>query len=171
MSSSSPSSVNFSHLFKSKAPLALDPTLVPALPAAFVVGCLATIASGMVRRACYRTLGSLFTFELTLREGHRLVTSGPYAFVRHPSYSGALLGIFGTFLVHFGPGSWWARARWLDTTVGRVYPMCWFAMEVYVVLSTILRAPAEDALLRKQFGPQWDAWAAKVPYRIIPGVF
>ena len=142
-----------------------------ALPATFVLGCLTTAASGALRRACYKTLGSLFTFELTLREDHRLVTNGPYAFVRHPSYSGVVLGVVGTLLVHFGPGSWWARAGWLTTPVGQVYALFWCAMEAFVLWSILCRTPTEDAFLRKQFGAEWDAWAERVSYRVIPGVF
>jgi len=142
-----------------------------ALPAAFVLGCLATAASGALRLKCYKTLGSLFTFEITLREDHRLVTNGPYAFVRHPSYSGVVLGVIGTLLVHFGPASWWARAGWHGTIGGQAYAVAWCSVEAYVLWSILCRAPTEDALLRKQFGAQWDAWAEKVPYRVIPGVF
>ena len=145
--------------------------LTSTLPLAFVIGCLTTVASGTLRLACYKTLGSLFTFELTLRSDHRLVTRGPYSFVRHPSYSGVVLGVIGTLLVHFGPGSWWARAGWQSTLLGQVYAMCWWAMEVYVLSSIMARAPTEDALLKKEFGAEWDAWAARVPYRVIPGVF
>jgi protein-S-isoprenylcysteine O-methyltransferase Ste14 len=130
-----------------------------------------TAASGALRLACYKSMGSLFTFELTLRSGHKLVTRGPYAFVRHPSYSGVVLGVMGTLLVHFGPGSWWARAGWQNTLTGQVYVVCWCAMEAYVLSSIMARAPTEDALLKKQFGAEWDAWAARVPYRVIPGVF
>ncbi|KAI0298906.1 hypothetical protein BC826DRAFT_1102955 [Russula brevipes] len=148
-----------------------SPSLAPTLPVIFVLGCLATAASGALRLACYKTLGSLFTFELTLRSDHRLVTGGPYAFVRHPSYSGVVLGVVGTLLVHFGPGSWWARAGWHGTPVGQAYALCWCAMEAYVLSSIMARAPTEDALLKKQFGAEWDAWAARVPYRVIPGVF
>ncbi|KAH9029502.1 hypothetical protein EDB85DRAFT_1867174, partial [Lactarius pseudohatsudake] len=137
------------------------------LPATFVLGCLSTAASGALRLACYKTLGSLFTFELTLREDHRLVTSGPYAFVRHPSYSGVVLGVVGTLLVHFGPGSWWARTGWMGTFAGQVYALCW----QYVLSSILCRTPTEDSFLRKQFGAEWDAWAARVQYRVIPYVF
>jgi len=169
-SSSSLSMRLFSSLHTSTTPL--PPTLTSsALPVAFVLGCLATAASGALRLACYKAMGSLFTFELTLRTDHRLVTGGPYSFVRHPSYSGVVLGVIGTLLVHFGPGSWWARAGWQSTLAGQAYAMCWCAMEAYVLSSIMARAPTEDALLKKQFGAEWDAWAARVPYRVIPGVF
>jgi protein-S-isoprenylcysteine O-methyltransferase Ste14 len=169
------SSSSSSHLFSfhaQKTPLL--PSLLATtvtLPPIFVLGCFATAASGALRLACYKTLGSLFTFELTLRSDHRLVTVGPYAFVRHPSYSGVVLGVLGTLLVHFGPGSWWAEAGWLGTLAGRIYAICWCAMEAYVLSSIMARAPTEDALLKKQFGAEWDEWAARVPYRVIPGVF
>ncbi|KAN0128539.1 hypothetical protein V8E53_013584 [Lactarius tabidus] len=157
-------------LLRAPKPLAL-PQHASALPAMFVLGCLTTAASGALRWACYKTLGSLFTFELTLREEHRLMTSGPYAFVRHPSYSGVVLGVVGTLLVHFGPGSWWARTGWFGTLGGQAYALGWCVMEAYVLWSILCRAPMEDALLRKQFGAEWDAWAARVPYRVIPAVF
>ncbi|CAF4350854.1 unnamed protein product, partial [Rotaria sordida] len=32
------------------------------------------------------TLGAFFTFELTIRSTHKLIKTGPYAYVRHPSY-------------------------------------------------------------------------------------
>ncbi|KAF8261778.1 hypothetical protein EI94DRAFT_761608 [Lactarius quietus] len=147
------------------------PPHASTLPATFVLGCLMTAASGVLRLACYKTLGSLFTFEITLRKDHRLVTSGPYAFVRHPSYSGVVLGVVGTLLVHFGPASWWARAGWFGTLWGQAYALAWCMMEAYVLWSILCRAPTEDAILRKEFGAEWDAWAARVPYRVIPGVF
>ena len=37
------------------------------------------------------TLGRWFTWNVAVQPGQRLVTSGPYRFVRHPSYAGALL--------------------------------------------------------------------------------
>lgn len=37
------------------------------------------------------TLGEYFTWHITLRSGHRLIRQGPYRFLRHPAYAGALL--------------------------------------------------------------------------------
>ena len=59
-----------------------------------------TSLGGLIRYKCYRALGSMFTFEMSIREGHVLVTSGPYAIVRHPAYTGAILVVIGIFLVH-----------------------------------------------------------------------
>ena len=37
-----------------------------------------------------RTLGRYFTWFITVYDDHRVVRTGPFRFVRHPSYSGAL---------------------------------------------------------------------------------
>src|SRR6266851_743821 len=103
-SSSSLSMRLFSSLHTSTTPLPPTPTS-SALPMVFVLGCLTTAASIALRLACYKTMGSLPTIELTLHKDHQLVTGRPYSFVWHPSYSGVVLGVIGTLLVHFGPGS------------------------------------------------------------------
>jgi len=36
---------------------------------------------------------------------------------------------------------------------------------------TLGRMSVEDDILRKQFGAEWDNWAKRVPYRVIPGVY
>ena len=52
-------------------------------------------------------LGRNWGPPMSLREGHELVTTGPYAFVRHPIYTGILLAILGTMLVEWFP---WGRS-------------------------------------------------------------
>lgn len=41
-------------------------------------------------------IGRNWGMPMSLREGHELVTSGPYAYVRHPIYSGLTLAMIGT---------------------------------------------------------------------------
>ena len=43
-------------------------------------------------------LGSNWRGLVTLKEGHELIRSGPYRFIRHPIYTGILIGVFGTLL-------------------------------------------------------------------------
>lgn len=47
----------------------------------------------LVRLASYHSLGQLFTFELSIQDKHKLVTSGPYNIVRHPRSVGQQLFI------------------------------------------------------------------------------
>jgi len=44
-------------------------------------------------------LGQYWSDKVVLKLGHQLITSGPYARMRHPIYSGVLLGVAGTALV------------------------------------------------------------------------
>ena len=50
------------------------------------------------------TLGSNWGMPMTLRENPELVTGGPYAFVRHPIYTGIIFAMLGTALTF---GAWW----------------------------------------------------------------
>ncbi len=43
-------------------------------------------------------IGRNWGMPMSLREGHELVTSGPYAYVRHPIYSGLMLAMIGSAL-------------------------------------------------------------------------
>jgi protein-S-isoprenylcysteine O-methyltransferase Ste14 len=44
-------------------------------------------------------LGEYWSDKVVLKADHELIRSGPYAYLRHPIYSGVLLGIVGTALV------------------------------------------------------------------------
>jgi protein-S-isoprenylcysteine O-methyltransferase Ste14 len=82
--------------------------------------------------------------------GHRLVTSGPYQFVRHPGYIGAIVGFLsGSLLL----GSWWALVPAATLCVG-------------IVMRTI----AEDRFLRAEFLGYAD-YTARVRFRLIPGIW
>lgn len=49
----------------------------------------------MYLAGCYCELGNLFTFEVSIRNDHKLIQSGPYHTVRHPGYLGVLLSVAG----------------------------------------------------------------------------
>jgi protein-S-isoprenylcysteine O-methyltransferase Ste14 len=60
---------------------------------------LAVMWIGIAIRAwSFATLGTLFTYRVTIQPGHRLVRSGPYRYVRHPSYTGLALFVLGDVL-------------------------------------------------------------------------
>ena len=45
-----------------------------------------------------RTLGRNWSGAIAIKEGHELITSGPYRLVRHPIYTGLLVGLAGTVM-------------------------------------------------------------------------
>ena len=63
-----------------------------------IIGASLVVFGSLLRLTCFRTLGQLFTFDLTLFPKHTLVTAGPYGFVRHPAYLGSLLVFLGDLI-------------------------------------------------------------------------
>jgi len=96
------------------------------------------------------TLGRQWSAQLQLVDGHRLVTSGPYAWIRHPIYA-SLLGLsLGLALL---------TANWLFLGFGAL-----------AIGMLIVRIPREENMLRE--GVQgYGEYAARVRYRILPGVW
>jgi protein-S-isoprenylcysteine O-methyltransferase Ste14 len=82
--------------------------------------------------------------------GQRVVSTGPYAFVRHPMYFGAIFYFIGVALLL---GSWWGLL---------------FALAPIGLLC--LRIPIEEKALHEGL-EGYDAYAAHVRYRLIPGVW
>lgn len=137
----------------------------------FLAGCGVLAFSAFVRLQCYRALGRHFTFELSLKRDHQLVTAGPYSIVRHPSYTAIMATVVGLTLCHASEGSWVRESGVLDTTGGKLAAYGWLVMAVYSTVSLVARTIQEDKLLKKQFGEQWTVWAKNVPYRLFPGIF
>ena len=70
----------------------LPPWCVPAGVAFFVVGVV-------LRWYSIIHLGRFFTVDVAIAADHQLIDTGPYRFVRHPSYTGALLAFIGFAMV------------------------------------------------------------------------
>lgn len=70
-------------------------TLLGGGYAPVVIGLVLLAAGVLLRLWAVVALGRLFTFRVAIQAQHRLVSTGPYRFVRHPSYSGVLLACVG----------------------------------------------------------------------------
>ncbi|EPQ55577.1 hypothetical protein GLOTRDRAFT_105611 [Gloeophyllum trabeum ATCC 11539] len=136
-----------------------------------LIGTLITTVGAYWRHLCYRTLGRFFTFELSIRKEHQLVTSGPYSVVRHPSYLGSIVACTGIHACLFGRGSLLRESGLLETGMGKAIIGGSAIHAALLVIFFARRARHEDRALKQQFGEQWDQWAKQVPYRIIPYVF
>jgi protein-S-isoprenylcysteine O-methyltransferase Ste14 len=114
------------------------------------VGVVLFAAGGALRVWPVFVLGRRFSGLVAIQPGHTLATSGVYGVIRHPSYLGLLVNSLG-----------WALA---------------FRSGVGVLLTALLIPPlvariqAEEALLRAQFGREYDLYSARTS-RLIPGLY
>ncbi|KAJ8697303.1 hypothetical protein PTI98_007095 [Pleurotus ostreatus] len=131
----------------------------------FLCGWALNLAGTLFRVACYHTLGQQSTVELSIRENHRLVTTGPYVLVRHPSYTGAILSGMSALLAHLSRGSWVMECLSLHGLGVRRRWICVGAASI-AALALVPRMNKEDRMLKNQFGKNWENWKGAVPHRL-----
>lgn len=104
-----------------------------------------------VRVWAVTTLGRYFTKTLTVAAGQPVIDSGPYAVVRHPSYTGLLATSFGLGLA-------------LDNVLSLA--VCFGTTTV----AFVWRIRVEERMLRDALGERYEAYAAS-RRRLVPGVW
>jgi protein-S-isoprenylcysteine O-methyltransferase len=96
-------------------------------------------------------LGRFFTVDVAIQKDHALMTHGPFAWVRHPSYTGLVM-------------------MW--TAIGLLFEN---GLSIVVLLGTVLlslsrRMAIEERVLAAAFGETWMAYAARTR-RLIPFIY
>ncbi|KAG2138052.1 uncharacterized protein EDB93DRAFT_1090832 [Suillus bovinus] len=137
----------------------------------FILGTALVATAGYLRWSCFRTLGKFFTFELTARKGHQLVTNGPYSVVRHPSYSAAILQYIGIVVLHGSATSWLRQSGVLSLPGVKPVLLAWILERTITVTSLVRRINQEEEVVKSMFGDEWQRWANTVRYRLIPGIY
>ncbi|KDQ51220.1 hypothetical protein JAAARDRAFT_535255 [Jaapia argillacea MUCL 33604] len=155
--------------FLSTSPARLSPNIY--IGPAFLFAWIVAILGSWIRWECFRTLGRLFTFELSIRDQHHLVTAGPYSFVRHPSYTGAYMSLSCTAMMQLTPGSWLLECGMSGTILGGMLVMLWVGSTAMYCALLFYRTIKEDEVLQEVFEQEWDEWAERVPYRLLPYVY
>ena len=74
----------------------LNRQLWPANLWSFSIGAAVTVLGLLFAIWARRHLASNWSSSVTIKQGHELITTGPYALVRHPIYTGILTGFLGT---------------------------------------------------------------------------
>lgn len=114
----------------------------------FWIGAGVTVAGLLFAIWAREHLGSNWSRSVTIKQGHELITTGPYSVVRHPIYTGILAGFLGTAIA-----------------LSQVRGMLCFAL-IFLVLWPKLRM--EEKWMRSQFGETYATYArqtaALVPY-------
>ncbi|KAF8173879.1 hypothetical protein K438DRAFT_2050939 [Mycena galopus ATCC 62051] len=135
------------------------------------LGSSLVVSGALLRLYCYSALGKYFTFETGISRNHTLITTGPYGWCRHPSYTGAVLAYLGLLCYYGSPGSWFMECVFRGTTLGKVFGISYALMMSLIVVGLLSRIQKEDEGLRREFGQDWIVWATKVPHVLIPGVY
>ena len=128
-------------------------------PAPALVGNPVALTSGLVlmlggltlRLWAIRTLGHFFTATVRVQEGQRIVTSGPFSIVRHPSYLGSYLTIAGSTL-------------FLESYVSLL------VTAVAVLAAYAVRIHAEERTMTTSFGEVYVRYS-QTSFKMIPGIW
>ncbi|KAF9073416.1 hypothetical protein BDP27DRAFT_1215999, partial [Rhodocollybia butyracea] len=136
----------------------------------FSMGIGLVIAGAVLRLFSFQTLGTMFTFEVSIQKHHKLVTSGPYSVVRHPVYSGGFLMYAGLLIWQSGPSSVTRQSEIFNYWGGKALLSACIMWMATTALGVIHRMPKEDDLLQKEFGNEWAEWASHTS-RLIPWVY
>ena len=122
------------------------------VPLPLRVAGLACFGLGMALSVWSMAVNRFFSSVVRIQSerGHHLITAGPYRWVRHPGYAGMLLACLGAPL---GIGSWYG-----------LIPAAGCAAMV------LRRAALEDPFLIEKLDG-YAAYAARVRYRLLPGVW
>jgi len=115
-------------------------------------GAIALIWLGMALRLwAVATLGRFFRTRVFIHDDHKLVTSGPYRILRHPSYTGSFITLIG---VGLGLGNWISVAA----AAGGVF------------LASAIRIVVEERSLAERFGDEFEAHKHRT-WAIIPFIW
>ncbi len=114
------------------------------------IGFILYAVGGVLRLAPVFVLGRRFSGLVAIQPGHRLVTSGLYKVIRHPSYLGLFINALG-----------WALAfrSWVGV-----------AIAVLMLIVVLFRIRSEERLLSETFGAEYDAYRART-WRLAPFIY
>lgn len=118
----------------------------PARLAALALGTLLYFPALALILWARLTLGEMYNVSssmgVELYAGHRLITSGPFGYMRHPTYLGILVTGVGGLLIY---------RTWTLVLV------------VTTFLGLMVRARREERALAAEFGCEWDDYCRRVP--------
>lgn len=117
----------------------------------FSIGIALVWAGLLFRFWAVRTLGAAFSTRLVVQPGQEMITTGPYRFLRHPSYTGALMTLSG-----------------LGVSLGNGISLALLLLTGLAIYA--LRIKKEEEMLADSLGAQYEAYKKKT-WAVIPFVW
>lgn len=141
-----------SSLVLANVALSLVPQARYPLHTAVVAFGVVIYAAGLLLRwTSILWLGKFFTVQVAIAADHRVIDTGPYRFIRHPSYTGALVAFLGLAI---------CTGNALSVLL-MVIPVTWAFMR---------RIALEEAVLREALGDDYIAYSKRTK-RLVPFVY
>ncbi|KAF9973553.1 hypothetical protein BGZ73_003191 [Actinomortierella ambigua] len=133
----------------------------------------ATILQMLSCALCLQAFAELdryFTYTITIRKDHQLVTTGPYKYLRHPSYTGFLFGGVSFHMVMIY-GGLWESLVYSVTNVHLPAYVALAASTAFYGVPIVTRINKEEAMLSGHFGAKmWNNYTSQ-RYRLVPLVY
>ncbi|HTY36817.1 MAG TPA: isoprenylcysteine carboxylmethyltransferase family protein [Bacteroidota bacterium] len=116
-----------------------------------IAGLVLIVAGLALRWVAVLTLKNYFTVDVAIMKDHRIIQSGVYKYIRHPSYAGAILSFVGLGV---------SFSNWISLII----------MSVAITLAFLHRIRIEEAALLEHFGDDYRRYCSSTR-RLIPNVY
>lgn len=116
--------------------------VIPHVAWVCVVGAMICVFGLWVTLWARRTLAGNWSSDVTFKQGHELIRTGPYRFVRHPIYTGLLVMGFGTAV-----------------GIGQLH--CWLGL-IVVFVGFWIKLSQEERLLLRHFPEEYPLYQKQV---------
>ncbi|RIA86860.1 hypothetical protein C1645_828641 [Glomus cerebriforme] len=132
-----------------------------------------TIGGSLLRLWCYKCLKEFFTFNVTVKKNHRLITTGPYSLLVHPSYIGGALIPVNYLLLWYQLYPYipvYVSSDWYRTLFSS---LIWFNVGIQIFFHGMVffkRIYDEERTMKKHFGKEWDIYFSERK-RFIPFIY
>ena len=120
----------------------LETRLIPETQPWVLFGAILTVAGILICFWARIILGRNWSGTVTIKRDHELILRGPYRFVRHPIYSGLLIGMLGSAIVYG-------------------YARCFIGVLICGV-ALWMKLQIEERFMTQQFGDQYTQYRRRV---------
>eukprot|EP01084_Bolivina_argentea_P221481 375112_1 len=117
-----------------------------------IIGLSLFSCSYILRYYVIKLMKGQYSFSTTICQNHKLITSGPYQYVRHPAYFASLLRAIGCVLIY-------------DYNLPTVVGCC------IVCISQVQSIQFEETALIKKFGTKYLEYTKSVKYKMLIYVY
>lgn len=115
-----------------------------------IIGLILTFIGFIFMNWSTIVLGKQFSVDITIQENHKLITIGPYKYIRHPRYLGTIVFFFGISMIF----------------------LSWISLIIVFLLILVLlwRIGDEEKLMHQEFKTEWENYKKRT-FSLLPYIY